>query len=197
MKIRLFSLIVAGFVLAGCQAFFGDAAINASDEAEAPVWISYKSNQVTISYPSDINLRRLEARLRTRYFTVSAVERDLFSNSDYQIEKRISSRLESILLRAEQILAMYPPYLEVKIKVFRNRRELSQEYTSLFGAVENYKSFYIYGQSTIYTSLQDISDSVISHELAHAVIDNYFKVVPPEKTAELMATYVESHLERE
>ena len=100
-------------------------------------------------------------------------------------------------MRTEQILAMNPSSMEIKIKIFRNRRELSQEYVSLFGAVQNYKSFYIHSQDTIYTSMQDISDSVMSHEMAHAVIDNYFQVVPPEKTAELLATYVDSHLERE
>ena len=45
--------------------------------------------------------------------------------------------------------------------------------------------------------MQDISDSVMAHEMAHAVIDNYFNVIPPEKTAELLATYVDSHLERD
>ena len=197
MKIRIFSLIFAGFVLIGCQALLGNASINVNNEEVASEWISYTNNQVTLVYTSDINLRRLEARLRTRYFSVSAVERDLFTNPSYNIEKRITSRLESILLRTEQILAMDPPFMELKIKVFRNRRELSQEYLSIFGAVQNYKSFYIHSQSTIYTSMQDISDSVISHELSHAVIDHYFKVIPPEKTAELLATYVDSHLERE
>ena len=197
MKIRILSLIVAVFVLAGCQALSGDVSTNTASKEAAPQWISYKSNQVTLVYTSDINLRRLEARLHTRYFSVSAVERDLFSNPSYNIERRIISRLESVLLRVEQILAMNPPYIELKIKIFRNRRELSQEYLGLFGAVQNYKSFYISSQDTIYTSMQDISDSVMSHELAHAVIDNYFKVTPPEKTAELLATYVDSHLERE
>lgn len=196
MKIRIFSLIVAGFILAGCQAFSGNAAANMGDE-EAPEWISYQNNQITISYPSDINLRRLEARLRTRYFSVSAVERDRFTNPAYSIEERIISRLESILLRAEQILAMDPSCMEIKIKIFRNREELSQEYLRLVGSIQHYKSFYIHGFETIYTSMQDISDSVISHEMAHVVIDHYFKVMPPEKTAELLAVYVDSHLERE
>jgi hypothetical protein len=196
MKIRVLSLIIAGFVLIGCQAVSGDAFVNAENET-APEWVSCKNNQITIVYTSDINLRRLEARLRSRYFSVSAVERELFTNPTYSIENRIISRLESILMRTEQILAMNPSSMEIKIKIFRNRRELSQEYVSLFGAVQNYKSFYIHSQDTIYTSMQDISDSVMSHEMAHAVIDNYFQVVPPEKTAELLATYVDSHLERE
>lgn len=197
MKIRILSLIVAGFVLTGCQALFGSSSTNTNSKEEAPKWISCKSNQITLSYTSDINLRRLEARLRTRYFSVSAVERNLFTNSSYNIEKRIISRLESILLRTEQVLAMDPPFMEIEIKIFSNRRELSREYLSIFGTVQSYKSFYIHSLGTIYTSMQDISDSVISHEMAHAVIDNYFRVIPPDKIAEYLATYVDSHLEKE
>lgn len=197
MKIRIFSLIVAGFVLVGCRTLFGDVSTNINSEEAASEWASYKNSQITFSYASDINLRKLEARLRTRYFSVSAVERDLFTNSSYDIEKRIISRLESILLRTEQILAMYPPAMELKIKIFRNREELSSEHLRLLGSAQRYKSFYIHGFETIYTSMQDISDSVLSHEMAHAVVDHFFKVIPPEKTAELLATYVDSHLEGE
>ena len=191
MKIRLFSLIIIGFILTGCQ-----TSSNVSED-EPPVWISYKISKITLEYPSNINLRKLEARLRTRYFSVSAVERNLFSNSSYAIESRIISRIEAIMLRIEQILAMNPPYMELKIKIFRDRRELNQEHCNLFGAMQNYKSFYVHSLGTIYTSMQDVSDSVISHEITHAVIDNYFQVMPPAKTAELLATYVDSHLEKE
>jgi len=171
--------------------------INARGEEELPEWISYKRNQVTLLYTSDINPKRLEARLRTRYFTVSAVERDMFTNPSYPVEERIISRLESILLRTEQILSMYPAFMELNIKVFRNRKELNQEHLNIFGTLPNYKTFYVHSLSTIYTSMQDISDSVVSHEMAHAVIDNYFTVIPPEKTAELLAVYVDSHLEKD
>jgi hypothetical protein len=43
--------------------------------------------------------------------------------------------------------------------------------------------------------MQDVTDSQIAHEMAHAVIDDYFKVIPPERTAEFLAVYVDSHLE--
>lgn len=55
----------------------------------------------------------------------------------------------------------------------------------------------MHGFNTIYSSMQDVSDSNISHEMAHAVIDDYFKVAPPEKTAELLAVYVDSHLDED
>jgi hypothetical protein len=196
MKIRISSLIIMGFMIAGCQALPADSLINTNSETTS-AWVTYKDSQIILSYPADINLKKLEGRLRSRWFSVSVVERDLFTNPSYSTEQRIIARLESILSRVKQILGMYPPVMELKIKIFRNRSELNREYCAIFGAVENYKSFYVHGLRTIYTSMQDVSDSVISHEMAHAVIDNYFNVIPPEKTAEFLAVYVDSHLERE
>lgn len=189
MNSRILNLIITCFIFIGCRFAF-------AEEIPDSGWLSYKAGQVTIIYPSDINLKKLEARLRSRWFTVSSTERDLYSNQIYPIEKRILARLESILLRTKQVLTMYPT-VELKIKIFRNRDELSREYLRLLGTLQRYKSFYIHGFETIYSSMQDISDSEIAHEMAHAVIDNYFRVIPPEKTAELLAVYVDSHLEKE
>ncbi|MCX5666928.1 MAG: hypothetical protein NTY34_01245, partial [Candidatus Omnitrophica bacterium] len=65
----------------------------------------------------------------------------------------------------------------------------------IFKTRESYKSFYVHAYRTIYTSEESISDSVMVHEMAHAVIDNYFSVVPPAKVAEVLASYVDLHLE--
>lgn len=197
MKIGIFNLIIVLFLFMGCQALFADDSPDLSMASDTSGWVARNGNRITLLYPSDINLKNLEGRLRSRWFSVSAVEKDLYTNPSYGIEKRIIARLESILMRTKQILAMNPSFMEIKIKVFRNRDELSQEYFRNFGSIQQYKSFYIHGLGTIYASMQDISDSVIAHEMAHAVIDNYFKVIPPEKIAELLTTYVDSHLERE
>lgn len=197
MRIRIFSLIIMGFILTGCQTLSPDTLVGVKMKEKTTQWVTSKSNRIILFYPSDINLKRLEGRLHSRWFSISPVEREMFMNSSYSIEERIIARLESILLRVEQILGMKPHSMEIKIKIFRDRRELCGEYSTIFCTTQNYKSFYIHGLETIYSSMQDISDSVIAHEMAHAVIDNYFKVIPPEKTAELLATYVDSHLERE
>jgi hypothetical protein len=84
--------------------------------------------------------------------------------------------------------------LRIKIKIFRTRKELNDEYSKIFAATEDIKSFYIYKYNTIYVSEEDISDSVIAHEMGHAIIDHYFSVIPPEKVRELLASYVDLHL---
>ncbi len=67
----------------------------------------------------------------------------------------------------------------------------------MFTTRTNFKSFYIHSFESIFTNEQDFIDSVIAHELGHAVIDHYFAVPPPSQMAELMATYVDSHLDQQ
>lgn len=195
MKIGIFSLIILGIAFSVQPGLFADD--SAGKDVETPQWLTFKDSQITLTYQPDINLRKLEARLRSRYFSVSAMEKDLFANPAYGIENRISARLESILQKVKQVLAMNPPLMNLKIKVFKNRNELNDEYFRIFNSNPHYKSFYVHGLETIYTSMQDVTDSVIAHEMSHAVIDHYFNVAPPPKVAELLAVYVDSHLERE
>jgi hypothetical protein len=197
MKTRTINLIiVAGFVFLGCGPVYAGTAQEAKQTAAcSPAWQEYKGDRVILVCSPDVNLRRLEGRLRSRWFTVSAAERDLFTNPAYSVDQRILARLESILLRVEQVLGMDLPSLTLRVKVYATRDALTTECLRLYGTAECYRSFYVHGLETIYTSVQDVTDSQIAHEMAHAVIDNYFKVIPPERTAEFLATYVDSHLE--
>ena len=183
--------MIAGILIIGRQAIFAD------DSIEPAEWVMYKAGQITLVCYPDINLKKLEARLRSRYFYVPMEERKEFTNPSYETDKRIMARLWAIFRRTKEILAMEPRSVNIKIKVFRNRNELSDEYSRIFNTSQHYKSFYLHTLGTIYTSMQDISDSVISHEMSHVIIDNYFVIIPPPRVAELLATYVDSHLEKE
>ena len=44
--------------------------------------------------------------------------------------------------------------------------------------------------------MQDVHAGMLAHELAHAIIDHYLTVRPPAQTAEILARYVDSHLDR-
>ncbi|MEH0019750.1 MAG: hypothetical protein V6Z89_08855 [Desulfobacter sp.] len=38
---------------------------------------------------------------------------------------------------------------------------------------------------------------MLAHEIAHAVVDHYLDVRPPRATAEILARYVDAHLNEE
>ncbi|MEI8012873.1 MAG: hypothetical protein WCI27_10430 [Candidatus Omnitrophota bacterium] len=160
-------------------------------------FMEIKGDTVYLYYPPGANLRKIEARLRSRYLPLAAQYRDLFINKEYSLESRLSARLQFLLMRVEDILGMKPMIARINIEVLPSRKELQAKCFDLTQVHQDYKAFYAHDRRMIFSSEQDIIDSIIAHELGHAVIDHYFMVPPPTKVAELLATYVDEHLERE
>jgi hypothetical protein len=169
----------------------------ATEEPSTDGWISIKGNSITILYLPDANIRKLEARLRERDVPINQEYRMLLSNRSLSMEDRLKARVEIILLRVEDILGMDPKDLHVKIRVFKTRKDMNDAYAWMFNEQANFKSFYIHYFQSVYTNEQDFIDSVMAHELGHAVIDHYFSMPPPTRMAELMATYVDAQLDQE
>ena len=96
----------------------------------------------------------------------------------------IKNRLDELVERVEQALEMYPPSLHFGV-------ELRAHYVS--GAIAEY----FHRTKAITVSLDRVTDGVLAHEMAHAVICAYFPVPPPEKAQEILAQYVDKHLYEE
>jgi len=109
--------------------------------------------------------------------------------------EKIAYRMDILMKKVEEILGMKPRKMRVKVRIFKNRKELNEEYYNMFKNNETPRSFYIYKYNTIYTTERDISDSVMSHEMAHAVLDNYFVMRAPEEIAEILTRHVDLHLD--
>lgn len=169
----------------------------ATQEPSTEGWISIKGDSVTFWYLPGANLRKLEARLRMRDVPMNQEYRMLLSNRSLSMEDRLKARIEIILLRVKDILGMDPKDFHIKIRVFKTRQEMNDAYALMFNDSVNFRSFYMHYFKSVYTNEQDFVDSVMAHELGHAVIDHYFSVPPPTKMAELMAIYVDSHLEQD
>jgi hypothetical protein len=171
-----------------CAPILGE---NAELSQGQPDWISADSGHFTIYYHSAANLDNIERELNRRTFYFDEVP----GYDGATTRQKICDRLDRLLNKAKELLDMYPDIPRIKIKIFEDRAELNDEYLRIFDRRENLESFYIYKHNTIYTSENDISDSIIIHEMAHAVIDHYFAVIPPEKVAEILAAYVDVHFE--
>lgn len=155
------------------------------------VWDSIESNFFIVYFRPDANLNGIERELnnRTIYYDQPA------RYGEVTVPDEICYRLDRLFGRVKEILNMYPDIPKINIKIYRDREELNNEYNKLLGKKADIGSFYIKDHNTIYTSEGDISDSVITHEMAHAIIDHYFAVIPPEKVSEIIASYVDIHLE--
>jgi hypothetical protein len=192
---RFFSKIAAALgimFLLGCVSFYpilfaqDDGAIFDDEE-----WTRQESDFFIIYCDSSINLYDLERELTKRPLCFDQTAK----YGEVVTFREICRRLDNLYNRAQDVLNMYPEMPKIKINIFRDRDELNDEFFKIFGKESDFKSFYVYEHNTIYTSEREIEDSVIIHETAHAIIDHYFSVVPPETVGEILAAYVDAHLE--
>ena len=193
----VFVLLVFVPVLSAAQTSDSIDAASSVDVSEPSTegWLVITGSIINFYYLPDANLRKLEARLRTRSVPMSQGFRMLLSNRYLTTEEKIAARLQIILLRVKNILGMDPLNMHIKMQVFKTRHDLDWAYEQMFHSPTNFKSFYMHHFESIFSNEQDFIDSVIAHELGHAVIDHYFAVAPPSQMAELMATYVDAHLD--
>ena len=55
-------------------------------------------------------------------------------------------------------------------------------------------AFYDNKTKSITVYADKVTDGVLAHEIAHAVINAYFDIPPPKKIQEILAQYVDRHL---
>lgn len=180
-KAILFIAILISFIY--CASVFG------SDEER---WLYIKSNYFEIYCDQNVDVKTLANRLSRRgLFEVGVYD----PNPANIPAQKLAYMVDRLLKRAKEILDMWPEDTKLKLKIYKDRDALNDEYNVIFGTRPGYKSFYVYKYDTIYTSEEDISDSVLAHEMGHAIVDHYFSKIPPPKVGELMAQYVDLHLE--
>ncbi|MDD5427957.1 MAG: hypothetical protein PHI58_01830 [Candidatus Omnitrophica bacterium] len=192
---RIFApvLIIAFTVISPFSIFAADDAPMPAGGVE-PEWVKLETGYLTVYYLPGADVEAMERRLKSRatYFD-SDIPGDAAPS-----EEKMRYQLDALFRHAQAILDMRPANIHVNIRIFRTREALEAEYAKIFPAgtptEEDLKAFYVNKYNTIYVSEEDISDSVIAHEMGHAIVDHYFAVVPPEKIRELLASYVDLHL---
>ncbi|MDD5165856.1 MAG: hypothetical protein PHQ57_00495 [Candidatus Omnitrophica bacterium] len=174
--------------------FFQPAQGYQDSQQDTSSWFTIRSSYFTIYYEPGVNLKRVLSRISSRgIYTRFTPKPDSLAD----IEDRISYRMDLILERVKEVLDIYPSVTNIQIKIFKDRKGLQDEYYGITLRSAPMKSFYVHSYNTIYTNEYDISDSVIAHEMGHAMVDHYFQVVPSEKMGEMLATYVDIHLDED
>ncbi len=109
-------------------------------------------------------------------------------------EDEVLAKIDTIIEKAETILEMFPDRLLIKIVLLGQSADVARVYKEKYGKNVNYVAFYSLSEDTIYISVDDARLVVLAHELGHAIVDHYFKVRPPYNVHELMAQFVEKHI---
>lgn len=130
----------------------------------------FKTHYTTIHYAEDKDLEDFIWRLggqRIEFSTDTAL---------------VSNRVDRIVERVKTILDMYPKKFSVNIYLHRGSLEPDRV------------AFYEHKTRSIHVSVDYMSDGVFAHEIAHAIINQYFVSAPPSKIQEILTQYVDKYL---
>jgi len=93
-----------------------------------------------------------------------------------------SSRIDRIVDKVMAILGMWTKAPRIDIFLYRGVLEA------------NKAAFYDNKTKAIHISVENSSDGVFAHEVAHVVINQYFVTPPPSRTQEILTQYVDKYL---
>lgn len=140
---------------------------------------------------------KVEKRISIKFRDVELVRRGPSLNPG-GAEAKLADKADKIFLKAQKLLDMRPRRIKVRVLVLKDQGQLNRYYEQIFQRKEKEYpiSFYVHKYTTVFTHEGVINESILSHELAHAVIDHYFVVMPPRKVQEMLAMFVDANLNR-
>lgn len=173
----LFLLIITGIV----NIFFVPAPPVFSRED----WKVFETNCCRIQYQDDDHLRNFTLRIGGFKFTSEGLD-DNPANA--------KTRVDEIMGKVQALLDMHPPDMRISMILYPDHESLGIIF-SQFSKTGNIPiAFYAHKTKSIYVNVSGVTEGVLGHEIAHAVINFYFVTPPPAKMQEILAQYVDLHL---
>ena len=157
-------------------------------------WTVINSSYATISVQNSVDLSNAVKKIDVDFAKYDPVEKKLFLDRGISDTGELAGKIDILVRKARKILDKYPSGFKINIKIYDKQEALNDIYQEIFEEEADHKAFYIHKFHTIYISLNNLSESVLAHEIGHAIIDAYFAIPPPPKIKELLACYVDLHL---
>ncbi len=164
--------------------------INVSLSVARPVfaqeeWKTYESNCCTIQYIDEGHLNTFTLRIGGFRYTSTGLD---------QNPSNVKTRVDEVMEKVRATLDMYPSDLHISILLYPDHQSIEKIFRQITMTGNIPLAFYSNKTKTIYVNVESITDGVMAHEMAHAVINFYFKVPPPAKMQEILAQYVDLHI---
>lgn len=99
-----------------------------------------------------------------------------------EVEEPVKNRVDELVDRVEALLDMHPASFRFEI------------YLDPKAGRMGVPAHYSHGERRVHVSPATVTDGMLAHEIAHAVICAHFEVPPPEKSQEILARYVDENL---
>jgi len=157
------------------------------------VWHHLETRHTIIHYRSIEDLKQFDRKIAYHTGKWGVLSTIFRSNSD-TIHDKVTKKTDGIFEKAQQLLDMRKRMDKVNIYICRNKKQLHDNYYKIFRRPCRYRAWYAYELNAVYVNHQDLDEGMLSHELAHSIIDHYLLVRPPRASAEILASYVDRHL---
>lgn len=115
---------------------------------------------------------------------------------DEEVAHRLGKKVDAVFERVQEILDMKKRFDPVNIHLYSDTDGLKIAYEGIYRGECRLRAWYRFSNNTVYLNVRDVHEGMLAHELAHAVIDHFLTVRPPPQAAEILARYVDTHLER-
>lgn len=159
------------------------------------MWLSEEkitSKYARIFYETDETLRLFNRRVKLGLQSYILKKKYL---GELSVERQVSEKIDIIVDRVKAILDMYPKNFRIDIKITADANLVQSIYKKRYYREVEFVAFYSPQERTIYISAEDAKSNILAHELAHAIIDQYFGVAAPVKIHEILAQYVDENFE--
>ena len=150
------------------------------------------SRYARVSYQSEAALRLFNKRIKLGSLSYLLKRR---ISEELSLQSQVSEKIDIIVERVETILEMRPKDLKVDIVITPDVDTVRALYKQKYHRDVEFLAFYSPLEKAIYVSADDIKSKILAHEVAHAVIDQYFGVAAPVKIHEILADYVTENFE--
>jgi len=161
----------------------GDSETPTWPTPDSSSWASLKTKYTVIHYPQQPGL--------------SAFSRALYPLAlSPQSEAALASKLDALFREVQTLLDMRKAVDRVTITVYTDRQQMVNALAQTTGAGRQRRAWYSRKQNTIFVSVDQLSEDILAHEMALAVIYQYMEVPPPRTTARILAAYVDSQCKR-
>ncbi|MCP3954887.1 MAG: DUF1566 domain-containing protein [Desulfobacterales bacterium] len=104
----------------------------------------------------------------------------------------IGPRLDSLYLEVQALLDMRIKPGRFSLTVYPDRRQMKAALKQTLGEEEPRLAWYNPKKRAIFISADELSENILAHEMALAVIYQYMQVPPPRTTVKILAGYVDS-----
>ena len=104
--------------------------------------------------------------------------------------------LDKLYLAVSDILAVHMYKNKITVSFVKDKKAVKRLIKKHMGVDVDVAAFYDYEKRTIHISCEDMTASMLGHEIAHAIISKYF-VVPPNGTIqEILCGYVDYKIKK-